>query len=185
MPPFIALDRDGTVIEEVPYLSDPARVRLLPNSAAALRVLRGAGLDIAVVTNQSGVGRGFFGLDAVSAVNERMRALLAAEGATVDDVFVCPHTPEDLCACRKPGTRMLDLAARRRSRPPDGRFVVGDKAGDIEMGRRAGATSILVRTGWGRETEVDPAVVPHYVVDDLLQAARIILETNGSEARAC
>ena len=180
MPPLIALDRDGTVIEEMPYLSDPARVRLLPNSAAALRALREAGLDVAVLTNQSGVGRGFFGIDAVSAVNERMQALLAAEGAALDGIFVCPHPPQAGCACRKPGTLMLDLAAARRpDAAPGPRFVVGDKPTDIEMGRRAGATTILVRTGWGRHAEADPSVDPDYIVDDLLEAARLILDIAG------
>jgi D-glycero-D-manno-heptose 1,7-bisphosphate phosphatase len=139
-----------TVIEERPYLHDPKQVRLLPNAAAGLRALRDAGLKLALVTNQSGVGRGLFGLDAVSRVNERVIALLAREGVTIDEVFVCPHAPEEGCACRKPGTRMLETAARRLGADPSKTFVIGDKLCDIEMGRRAGATALLVRTGWGR-----------------------------------
>jgi D-glycero-D-manno-heptose 1,7-bisphosphate phosphatase len=185
MPPLIALDRDGTLIEELPYLSNPERVRLLPSSAAALRALSLAGCEVAVLTNQSGVGRGFFGIDAVSAVNERMRALLAAEGAAIGNVFVCPHPPQAGCPCRKPGTLMLDLAAAGRAGAASGpRFVVGDKPGDIEMGRRAGATTILVRTGWGRRTEADPAVDPDYIADDLLEAARLIIDITGGRPNA-
>ncbi len=110
MSPFVALDRDGTVIEERPYLSDPAQVRLLPNAAAGMCALRAARLELGLVTNQSGVGGGFFGLDTVSCVNERLLALLAREGVTVDAIFVCPHRPEERCACRKPGTGMLERA---------------------------------------------------------------------------
>jgi D-glycero-D-manno-heptose 1,7-bisphosphate phosphatase len=172
---FAALDRDGTLIEERPYLSDPTQVRLLPGTAAGLRALRDAGLMLAVVTNQSGVGRGFFGLDAVSRVNERMRALLAREGVTIDEIFVCPHRPDERCACRKPGTLMLEMAARRFGAAPAQGFVVGDKLCDIEMGRRAGATTFLVRTGWGRETSADPQAQPHYLADDLLDAAQVML----------
>ncbi len=172
---FAALDRDGTLIEERPYLADPAQVRLIPGTAAGLRALRDAGLRLAVVTNQSGVGRGFFGLEAVSRVNERMLSLLADEGATVDEIFVCPHRPDQSCACRKPGTLMLEMAARRFGAPPSQGFVVGDKLCDIEMGRRAGATTFLVRTGWGQETAAQPQARPHYLAADLLDAAQVML----------
>ena len=175
MSPFVALDRDGTVIEERPYLSDPAQVRLLPNAAAGMRALRAAGLELALVTNQSGVGRGFFGMDAVSRVNERMLSLLAEEGSTVDAIFVCPHRPEERCACRKPGTGMLERAARTFGAAPAQAFVIGDKPCDIEMGRRAGATTLLVRTGWGAETERLPQARPQFIAADLLDASRVIL----------
>ena len=178
---LVVLDRDGTVIEERPYLHDPKQVKLLPNAAAGLRTLRAAGLKLALVTNQSGVGRGFFGLDAVARVNERVMALLAREGVTIDGVFVCPHTPDERCACRKPGTRMLDLAAQRLGASPVRRFVVGDKDSDVEMGRRAGATSFLVRTGWGQETERSSSVRPDHCVDDLMGAARIIVAAVSGE----
>jgi len=172
---LVVLDRDGTVIEERPYLHDPGQVRLLPNAVAGLRALRDAGLRLALVTNQSGVGRGFFGLDAVDRVNERVLALLAREGVTVDQVLVCPHAPEAECDCRKPGTLLLEAAARRLGARPREAFVIGDKACDIEMGRRAGATALLVRTGWGRETEGRAEARPHYVAADLLEAARLVL----------
>lgn len=176
----VALDRDGTLIEERPYLSDPSQVRLLPNAAAGLRALRAAGLRLVLVTNQSGVGRGFFGLDAVSRVNERVLALLAQEGVAIDGVFVCPHTPGQRCACRKPGTQMLEKAARTFGADAAQTFVIGDKLCDLEMGRRGGATSLLVRTGWGRETARQPDARPHYVADDLLDAARLVLAQQTS-----
>lgn len=171
---FVALDRDGTVIEERPCLSDPAQVRLLPNAAAGLRALRAAGFRLALLTNQSGVGRGLFGLDAVERVNERVLALLAEEGVEIDGVFVCPHAPRQRCPCRKPGTQMLERAAQTFGASAFEAFVVGDKLTDIEMGRRAGATSLLVRTGWGRQTEAASALRLD-AVDDLLEAAQMIL----------
>jgi histidinol-phosphate phosphatase family protein len=181
---LVILDRDGTVIEERPYLHDPKQVRLLPNAAAGLRALCAAGMKLALVTNQSGVGRGFFGLDAVSRVNERVMALLAREGVTIDEVFVCPHAPAEGCACRKPGTRMLETAARWLGADRSKTFVIGDKTCDIEMGRRAGATALLVRTGWGRETESRAEARPHYVAADLLEAARVILAQQETQQPA-
>jgi histidinol-phosphate phosphatase family protein len=187
---LVVLDRDGTVIEERPYLHDPKQVRLLPNAAAGLRALRESGLKLALVTNQSGVGRGFFGLDAVARVNNRVMALLAREGVTIDEVFVCPHAPEAGCACRKPGTRLLEAAAQRLGTDSSKTFVIGDKACDVEMGRRAGATALLVRTGWGRDTEGRAEARPHYVAADLLEAARLVLAhgsprgDNGSASAA-
>jgi len=182
---FVALDRDGTLIEERPYLSNPAQVRLLPGAAAGLRALQDAGLGLAVVTNQSGVGRGFFGVDAVSRVNERMLALLADEGVTIDDIYVCPHTPDERCACRKPETLMLEMAAQRFGATPAQAFVVGDKLCDVELGRRAGVTTLLVRTGWGSQTERASVARPHHVVNDLLEAAHVIqVAASGRDARA-
>ena len=178
---FVALDRDGTLIEERPYLSDPAQVALLPNAGAGLRLLRRAGLKLALVTNQSGVGRGFYDLDAVGRVNDRMLALLADEGVSIDEMFVCPHRPEERCACRKPGTAMLEMAAERFGAAPAQAFVVGDKVCDVGMGRRAGATSVLVRTGWGRDTEAQAGSRPHYIASDLLEAAGYILSQPAFE----
>ena len=184
MPPFVALDRDGTVIEERPYLSDPAQVKLLPNAAAGLRALRDAGFGLALVTNQSGVGRGFFGLDTVERVNEKLRALLAREGVTIDEIFVCTHRPDERCTCRKPGTLMLEMAARRFGAAPARAFVVGDKLTDIEMGRRMGAITYLVRTGWGCQEMLMAQARPHDVAADLLDAARMILAQRDVAQRA-
>ncbi|HEU4758699.1 MAG TPA: HAD-IIIA family hydrolase [Dehalococcoidia bacterium] len=169
---LVVLDRDGTIIQERPYLSDQRDVALLPGAAEALRALPAAGFRLAVVSNQSGVGRGYFGLDAVERVNRRLRELLAARGVEIDAFYVCPHAPAAGCACRKPGTALLERAISDAGGDPRGTFVVGDKACDIEMGRRAGATTFLVRTGWGRKTERQGASRPHFVVDDLTEVAR-------------
>ncbi|MBI2914242.1 MAG: HAD family hydrolase [Chloroflexi bacterium] len=172
---LVVLDRDGTLIEERPYLSDPRQVVLLPGVAEALRALQDQGARLAVATNQSGVGRGYFGLEAVERVNRRLRELLAREGVSLEGVYVCPHRPNDRCGCRKPGAGLLERAAWEIGDYFANAFVVGDKECDIEMGRRAGATSLLVRTGWGRQTEAAGAALPDHIADDLVGAARLIL----------
>jgi len=174
---LVILDRDGTIIEERPYLSDPQAVTLLPNAARGLRALQQEGFRLIVASNQSGVGHGYFGPDAVEGVNQRVRALLDREGVALDGFYFCPHHPAVGCTCRKPCTGLLEQAARQVGALPWETFVIGDKECDIEMGRRAGATTVLVRTGWGRESENAGTVPPDYIVDDLLAAARIILAT--------
>ncbi len=180
---LVVLDRDGTIIEERPYLSDAQAVRLLPNAAEGLRALQREGFRLMVASNQSGVGRGYFGLEAVEQVNRRLSALLAGEGVSLDAIYICPHLPAEGCACRKPATGLLERAAREAGASPQETFVVGDKESDIEMGRRGGATTFLVRTGWGSQAETAGAVQPEYVVDDLQEAARLILAASVTGSR--
>src|SRR5271166_4576848 len=110
-PRFVALDRDGTIIVERQYLSDPEAVELLPGAAAGLRTMRNLGLGLVVVTNQSAVGRGYFDLARLDEIHGRLRELLAGEDVTIDGIYVCPHTPEDGCRCRKPLPILLKRAA--------------------------------------------------------------------------
>lgn len=172
---LVALDRDGTVIEERPYLSDPEQVALLPRAAPGLRALQALGFRLVLISNQSGVGRGYFTLAQVEAVNRRVFQLLAREGVTLDGAYICPHAPWAGCPCRKPATGLLERGARELGTSPRGAFVIGDKECDIEMGRRAGASTLLVRTGWGRQTEREGEVRPDFVVDDLGEAAALIV----------
>ncbi|HEY1232923.1 MAG TPA: HAD-IIIA family hydrolase [Candidatus Binatia bacterium] len=170
---FVILDRDGTLIEERSYLSDPAQVALIPGAAAALHKLRQSGYGLVVITNQSGVGRGFFDERRLEEIHRRMQELLAAEGVALDGIYVCPHTPDDGCDCRKPATGLVDRAGCELGFDPHATIVIGDKASDIEMGRLLGAPTFLVRTGYGSEVEADGSAAD-YVVDDLLAAARTI-----------
>ena len=172
---LVALDRDGTVIQERPYLSDPGQVVLLPNAVEGLRCLQREGFRLVLVSNQSGIGRGLFGLDVVQRVNERLFDLLTRQGVRLDGAYICPHAPWQGCPCRKPNTGLLEQAAREFAVAPDEAFVVGDRGCDVEMGRRAGVRTLLVRTGWGRSTEEEGEVGPDYVVDDLLAAASVIV----------
>jgi len=178
-PPFILLDRDGTIIEERHYLSDPQQVVLLPGAVEGLRRLQQRGCQLIVVTNQSGVGRGLFSMAQLDAVHARMGELLDEAGVTLVDILVCPHTPDDHCDCRKPLTGMVVRGAAKWQFDPTTAFVIGDKACDIDLGRNVGARTILVRTGYGRTEALNPAVKPDVVVDDLSAAASWIVLAAG------
>jgi D-glycero-D-manno-heptose 1,7-bisphosphate phosphatase len=177
--PAVFLDRDGTIAEEVGYLNHPSRFRMFPFVPAAIRRFNDAGLPVVVVTNQSGVGRGYFPESLVHSVNELMTKQLAEAGAKIDAIYYCPHISAENCTCRKPKTGMLDRAAAEHSLDLHRSFVVGDRYGDVELARNARARSVLVRTGYG-EGELAwhsakwPAQ-PDYVAEDLTQAADWIL----------
>ncbi|HET7537565.1 MAG TPA: HAD family hydrolase [Candidatus Didemnitutus sp.] len=171
---YVMLDRDGTLIVERHYLSDPAQVELLPGAAAGLRELQELGLGLIVVTNQSGVGRGYFTRTRLDEIHRRMTDLLAAEGVTLDGTYVCPHTPEDNCSCRKPQPGLVTTAAAELGFDPTQGFMIGDKPCDVELGQAVGAPTFLVRTGYGAKHEADASLRPDHVVDDIPAAAGII-----------
>lgn len=171
---FVLVDRDGTINVERHYLSDPDRLELLPNAAAGLRRMADMGLGIVVITNQSGLARGYFDEAALTAVHGRLEAVLATKGVRVDAILHCPHGPDDGCACRKPAPGLAEEAARRFGFDPGACFVVGDKAADVEMGRRLGAVTILTTTGYGRDDWQGRRAWPDFVVPDLLAAADMI-----------
>jgi len=175
----VFLDRDGTIAEEVGYLNHASRFRMFPFVAAAIRRLNEAGLPVIVVTNQSGIGRGYFPESLVHSVNELMKKDLAAAGARIDAVYYCPHTSADRCDCRKPKTSLLERAAREHLIELSRSFVVGDRYGDIELARNVRARGILVRTGYGEgELAWHSAkwhTQPDFVAEDLSKAADWIL----------
>ena len=161
----VFLDRDGTVIEEVNYLSHPDQVQLLPGAAAAIRKVNERGIPVVVVTNQAGVARGFFSESRISEVHVRLDTLLAESGARIDAYYACPHHPEGVvepyrvvCACRKPKPGLLCRAALELGLDLSSSCMIGDKLSDLEAGALAGCRSILVRTGYGRG--LDPATLP-------------------------
>lgn len=146
----LLLDRDGTVIEDRHYLSDPEGVTLLPGVGPALGRLSRAGLRLFLVTNQSGIGRGYFTVPDYEACQARLAALLAPYGVTFVDVACCPHAPDEECSCRKPGTGMWDMLQNRHGLVAGETAMVGDKLDDVLFARNAGlAAAILVLTGKG------------------------------------
>jgi D-glycero-D-manno-heptose 1,7-bisphosphate phosphatase len=180
----VFLDRDGTIIEEVGYLDRPERVELFPWTIEAVRVLNRAGLAVVLVSNQSGVARGFFTEDVVDAVHQRMADLLAEGGARIDAYYYCPHHPDgkvpefaQKCDCRKPGRGLVDRAVEELGIEPARSFVVGDRWLDVALGRAVGAQSVLVRTGYGAsEEQKRPAdLAADAVVDNLIAASSWIL----------
>jgi D-glycero-D-manno-heptose 1,7-bisphosphate phosphatase len=177
--PAIFLDRDGTINEEVHYLSDPAHLRLIPGAAAAIRRLRAAGYPVVVITNQSGIARGYFTMDTLSAIHARLRACLADEGTTIDGLYLCPHHPDDDCACRKPRSLLYRKAARELDLDLGRSVMVGDKETDLLAGKNLAMDSILVRTGFGAghvaEVEQWLDYHPAYIAADLADAADWVL----------
>jgi D-glycero-D-manno-heptose 1,7-bisphosphate phosphatase len=171
---WVLLDRDGTVLVYREHLRDPELVELVPGAAVALCALRGMGLGLAVLTNQSVIGRGWLDEEGLARIHERMLARLEAQGAYLDAVVVCPHRPDEGCRCRKPETGLVARLARDFPICPSASFVVGDDAKDVDLGHRIGATSILVRTGLGRITEAEAKQTPDAVADDLRDASQII-----------
>jgi histidinol-phosphate phosphatase family protein len=152
--PAAFVDRDGTLIVEHGFLSDPEGVDPLPGSAEAVRQLNAWDLLVIGVTNQSGVARGYFGEDVVRAVNARVIAEFARRGARIDAIYYCPHYPrpgEAECGCRKPARGMIDRAMREFPIELSNSFAVGDRACDIQLAHTLGITGILVLTGYGRE----------------------------------
>lgn len=146
----VLLDRDGTIIEERHYLSDPDGVALVPGGGEALARLTRAGARLFCVTNQSGIGRGYYEKKDFDAVQARLLALLEPYGAVLTDTALCPHAPADACACRKPALGMFTALARRHRLHPAATAVIGDAASDIAFGLAFGSPlTILVTTGHG------------------------------------
>lgn len=187
MRPAVFLDRDGTIIEEVHYIADPARVRLLSGAAEGLRLLRRAGFACVVVSNQSAVGRGMVTVADVGRVQAEVERQLVQAGAGIDRFYFCPEPPRggDRTVVehpdRKPGPGMLLRAARELGLDLSKSWAVGDMISDLLAGRNAGCRgAILVRTGYGARSEPEALPVAAAVVDDLCGAARHILHVIGS-----
>jgi histidinol-phosphate phosphatase family protein len=157
-PAAVLLDRDGTLLVDVPYNGDPARVEPMPGAAAALRRLRWAGVPTALVSNQSGIGRGLLAPGDVAAVNRRMEELLGSVGPKL----ICPHAPDEGCRCRKPRPGLVLDAAGALGVPPDRCALIGDIGADVEAARAAGARAVLVPTPATRHQEIAaaPEVAP-------------------------
>ena len=179
---FIILDRDGTIIVERNYLSDPDQVELLPHAAEGLRQLQHLGFGLVVVTNQSGIGRGYFTETQLNRIHQRMAELLLAEKVTLDGIYVCPHRPEECCTCRKPQPGLLISAAADMAFEPSECFVVGDKPCDIDLGRCVGATTFLVRTGYGNQIALENTCHPDYIAADMVEVSCTITRLTQQES---
>jgi histidinol-phosphate phosphatase family protein len=141
--PAVFLDRDGTIIEDKGFLDDPHGVEILPGVVDALRLLRESGFAAVVVSNQSGVARGFFGDDAVRAVNAEIARQLANDGVAVDAWYWCPHYDAD-CDCRKPAPGLIRRAVAEHGLTLDGGAVVGDRGSDVALGHAVGIPGVLL-----------------------------------------
>jgi D-glycero-D-manno-heptose 1,7-bisphosphate phosphatase len=189
--PAVFIDRDGTLTDEVGYVNHPSRLRLLPRSAEAIRRLNRSGVPAIMVTNQSGVARGYFSEEVLAAVNAALVAQLKADGAYLDALYVCAHHPTEGvppfradCECRKPKPGLLLRAAADLGLDLRASWMIGDKPSDIAVGHRVGARTVLVLTGYGLgEWEYRRGtfpVEPDHVVPDLLDAVELIVAARSA-----
>jgi len=177
--PVVFLDRDGTINEEVGYLNHLSRFKLLPRVGEALKLLKEAGFATVLVTNQSGIARGFFPASLVEEVHQRLQEELSRFGAELDAIYYCPHHPSDGCRCRKPKPGMVEMAAKELALDLSRAFVVGDRFTDLLLAREIGAKGVLVLTGYGRGELAyylpRIGLEPDLVAEDLFEAAQKIL----------
>lgn len=176
--PAVFLDRDGTLIDDTGYVSLPEQVRLLPGAADALIALERAGFLRIVITNQSGLGRGRYTRTAFDATQRAVEGQLRDAGATVDDVYHCPHAPDAGCLCRKPGTALHREAIATWAIDLARSWCVGDQVRDLEPARELGCRALLVRTGQGSQ-HVDAALaLGAHVSDDLAAGLAVLSRYN-------
>jgi D-glycero-D-manno-heptose 1,7-bisphosphate phosphatase len=178
----IFLDKDGTLIEDVPYNVDPAHIRLVAGCAEGLRSLCAAGYRLLVISNQSGVARGYFPETALAVVECRLRELLGELGVSLAGFYYCPHHPEGQvpafavqCSCRKPQPGLLVRAAREHGLDLAASWFVGDILDDVAAGRRAGCRTVLIDNGNETEWDLSAERQPHHYAATIDQAARLIL----------
>ncbi len=185
--PAVFLDRDGTINEQRGYINHISRFVLLPGTAEAVRLLNEHGFLAIIVTNQSGVARGYFPIELVNEVHEHLKELLRKEGAYVDGIFFCPHyhrgevgeyTIE--CNCRKPRPGLIEKARKNLDIDMAGSYLIGDRVSDIELAKRCNLKGVLVKTGYGKgDLEYvfpNSRAKPLHVAKDLLAAVRWIIK---------
>lgn len=186
MQPAVFLDRDGTINEQMGYINHLSRFRLLPRVGEAIRLLNEQNVPVVVVSNQSGVARGYFPISLLEEVHDKMSRMLARQGAHVDGIYVCPHHPQaerseyaTQCDCRKPKPGLLIRAARELNLDLVHSYVVGDRWVDLKTAVNCNAAPILVLTGYGKGdlAYIGPheIIQPLFVAEDLYEAVQWIL----------
>ncbi len=175
----VFIDRDGTINVDTGYIGDPELVKLQPGSAEAIRMLNDAGVPAVVITNQSGIGRGYYTEADFELVSARLDSLLSDAGARTDAMYFCPHTPDAGCGCRKPEPGMIERAAAELGVDPKASYVVGDKVADMGLARAVGARAVMVLTGYGKDQLGQCSPPPDFVAKDLRRAVEWILDDMG------
>lgn len=182
-PKAVFIDRDGVLIRDADYLASTDGLAVFKGAPRALKLLREAGLKIVIVTNQSGVARGYFTEAAVRRIHAELKRRLARAGARWDAIYYSPHGPDSGHSWRKPGTGMLLAARKKLGLDLKASYMIGDKTSDIECARRAGCASVLVLTGNGGKDKTYKAK-PTAVCRDILSAARWIVKRNSTNCGA-
>jgi histidinol-phosphate phosphatase family protein len=169
----VFVDKDGTLVENVPYNVDPARIALAPSAVEGVGLLAARGFEVIVVSNQPGAAMGLFTERALQDVERSLRERLPA----LDGFYYCPHLPGAGCECRKPAAGLIERAARDRGIDLARSWMIGDILDDVEAGRRAGCRTILIDNGNETEWRLTGRRFPDHIVEDLSQAAAVIIET--------
>src|SRR3989338_2468431 len=178
----VFLDRDGTLIHDAHYLTDPAKVRFYAGVPAALRALRENGFKLVIVSNQSGIARGWVSKATVHRIHRRLSLILSRKfQVRFDGIYFCPHAPWDNCLCRKPKPGLIHQALKRLHLNPRGAYVIGDKLIDIHLGKQMSMKTILVLTGHGKEEArqcpaLKPDLKPDFIARRFSQGVRWILK---------
>ena len=172
------IDRDGTIIVDKVYLRDPDGIEFAPGAIEGLRLLRDAGFALVLITNQSGIARGYFDAARLEQIHGRLQSMLAAEGLRLEAIYVCPHGPDDGCDCRKPAPGMVKSAMRDLGFGPDEAVLIGDSDADMGAAAAAGVAGLRV-TSAGKSAAIGAAA-------DFLEAARrarvLLAEREGGQA---
>ncbi len=178
----VFLDKDGTLVEDLPYNVDPGLIRPVADAWDSLRLLQSSGYQLYVVSNQSGVARGYFTEQDLARVEWRLQEMFRAEGVSLGGFYYCPHHPQGVvrdyaveCACRKPRPGMLYQAARKHDIDLTASWMIGDILDDVEAGHRAGCRTVLVLSGHETEWNMAPWRRPDFIVKDLIEAARTVV----------
>ena len=176
----VFLDRDGTIVIHEPYLRSPDQLKLLPNAAEGIRLFKESGYLVIVITNQSGIARGFFDEERLTLIHKKLMSMLKDEGVEIDDIYYCPHYTEGVveeykldCDCRKPKPKMLLNAAKQHNIDLTQSVMIGDSAADMLAGKNAGCKCVLIKNVCNDNSLVFRIASTDYVVRDLLEAARI------------
>ncbi len=177
----VFMDRDGTINEEVGYLSRMDQLKIFPRAPEAIRLVNASGMKVVVTSNQSGIARGYITEEFVRGVHDRINELLQAEGARIDGFYFCPHHPvygsgiyKQDCECRKPKPGLLLQAAVEMNIDLARSYIIGDMLKDIEAGKKAGVRGILVKTGYGEN--IVRTDMPAYIAEDILEAVNWLLK---------
>ena len=174
--PAVFLDRDGTINQDIGYIDSPERLFIIDGAASAIKRLNSKGFRVVVITNQSGVGRGYFTKEAADSVNKKLEEILKREGAHLDGIYYCPHQPDDNCECRKPRIGLLEKAKNDLAIDFKKSYVIGDKVSDIEIAQGIGGKGILVLTGSGKDEKQKLDHEPSYIATDLKDAVEWIIK---------
>lgn len=176
----VFLDRDGTIARDVHYCSRPEDLELLPTVGEGIRLLNEAEFKVVVITNQSGIARGYFTEEMLGKIHQKMINDLARYGAHIDAIYYCPHHPDEGCECRKPKPKLAYQAIKDLQIDSQQSYVIGDRLMDVQLARAVGCKSVMISSDPGRSELEDCDILPDYIGSDFESAARWIMQQQSN-----